>query len=41
MYKIKTSNKMKLGKLKVRFSDALLSDTEMKNLSVAQMDQVM
>lgn len=32
MYKIKTSNKMKLGKLKVRFSDVLLSDTEMKNV---------
>ena len=32
MYKIKTINKMKLGKLKVRFSDVLLSDTEMKNV---------
>ena len=32
MFKIKTSNKMKLGKLKVRFSDVLLSDTEMKNV---------
>lgn len=32
MYKIKTSNKLKLGKLKVRFSDVLLSDTEMKNV---------